>query len=273
MESMEKLHALELKIALEIKRICEKHDIAYFLTAGTLLGAVRHEGFIPWDDDMDIGMLRCDYERFAEACRQDLGPEFFFQTWDTDPGFPFSYGKVRLKGTHMAERFAQDASTLCDGLFVDVFPFDSVPENAVEERLQALRYYFCKRILWIKKGMGTSMKSESLKKRMKYYLFKAFAGLFDYDKVKTYYRNTQKKYNGRKTRKVVTDGAYAYRKESIERSWTENLKPVGFEGVQFPAFRDAADYLSYFYGDYMTPPPEDKRGGHDLLEIDFGEYA
>ena len=78
---LKKIHELELYIACEIKRLCEENNIRYFLTAGTLLGAVRHGGFIPWDDDMDIGMLRADYDRFIEICKTQIGDEFFHRAF------------------------------------------------------------------------------------------------------------------------------------------------------------------------------------------------
>ena len=270
---LEKLHSLELKIALEIRRICEKYNIQYFIIAGTLLGAVRHGGFIPWDDDMDIGMLRSEYERFLKACEEDLSEEFFLQTWDTDPEYPMSYGKIRLKNTHVLESFSQGVALKYDGLFVDIFPYDSVPENPLDRKLQAAKYFICKRILWIKKGMGKDMRTEGLKKRIKYDVFKAFSSLFSYEAVKEYLRKTQIKYNGIQTKRVVTDGADPYEKESIERCWAENLELIEFENEKFLTYKDKTDYLTHLYGDYMKLPPEDQRGGHNLVEVDFGEYA
>lgn len=271
-EQLDKIHSLELKIALEIKRICEKNNIRYFMTAGTLLGAVRHGGFIPWDDDMDIGMLREDYERFIKACETDLGSEFFLQTWDTDPDYPFSFGKVRLNGTHFIEGFSEKGG-MHNGIFVDIFPFDNVPDDFKEQKKQGRRYFICKRLLWMKKGMGTNMKESSLKQAVKYYTFWVFAHLFRYESIKNYFKMVQTKYNGQDTIKVVTDGSYNYSKESLERKWVENLEPVKFETEEFLSYKDRIEYLTYFYGDYMKLPPEEKRNRHLLRNVDFGLYS
>lgn len=271
-EKLKKVHELELKIALEIKRICEKNHINYFMTAGTLLGAVRHGGFIPWDDDMDIGMLRCDYERFIEACEKDMGEEFYLQTWDTDPEYPFSFGKVRLNRTHFVESFSKN-SGIHDGIFVDIFPFDNVPDNEAERRLQSKRYFICKRLLWIKKGMGQYIKSENKTKCIKYNAFWLLSRVVRYKSVKEYYKKIQQRYNRSETQRIVTDGSYAYEKESIPRRWAENLEPVAFEGEELLSYQDRIAYLEHFYGNYMELPPVEKRNRHMLLDVDFGPYA
>lgn len=270
-EQLNKIHSLELMIAVEIKRICEKNNIKYFLTAGTLLGAVRHSGFIPWDDDMDIGMLREDYEKFIKACAHDLRKEYFLQTWDTDPEFPFSYGKLRLCGTHFIEGFSEN-SAAHNGIFVDIFPFDNVPDNQREKNIQGKIYFLCKRLLWIKKGMGSNMKKGSIMQKCKYYFFVGFAHLFSYDRIKKYYSEVQQKYNNQRTQLVVTDGSYSYNKESIKREWVENLQPVQFENELFLSYAKKEEYLKYFYGDYMKLPPVEKRNRHQLLNVDFGSY-
>ena len=270
---LKKIQALDLKIGLEIKRICELHDISYFIIAGTALGAVRHEGFIPWDDDMDFGMLRGEYERFIEACGTDLGEEFFLQTWDNDPGYPFSYGKMRLDGTHLTEEFSKDAEVCHDGIFVDIFPFDNAPDSEFLRRIQAKKYFFCKRLLWIKKNYGRIMTTGGFCwKAFKYYMFRLAAHFFRYDDVKKYYKRIQGKYNGCKTSRIVADGPYGYHRECIKRQWADQLEPVGFEGQEFFAFKERKDYLTYFYGEYMKLPPEAKRYGHKVIKVDFGKY-
>lgn len=270
---LSKIHSLQIKIALEIKRICEKNGLPYFIIAGTLLGAVRHGGFIPWDDDMDFGLLREDYEKFIEACKTDLSDEFFLHTWDTDPEYPFSYAKIRLNGTYMAEEFSKGTSLKNNGIFVDLFPFDNVPDDEKKAKKQAKSYFFCKRFLWLKKGMGASIKNESFKQRLKYTFSKCVSAFIPYNWLKKHFKKIQIKYNNTKTRLIVTDGSYSYDKESIERKWATNLENVKFETEEFLSFKDRIDYLEHFYGDYMKLPDEDKRYGHKLIEIDFGPYS
>lgn len=266
-----RLHELQLKIALEIKRVCEKNGLRCVLLYGTLLGAVRHRGFIPWDDDMDMGLLRADYDAFAEACKTDLGPEFWLQTWDTDPRYPFPMGKVRLKGTHAQEKFAPEGTE--NGIYVDLYPLDAVPDGAWARRVTGWHYRIGKRLLWIKKGYGRCVRQESLRQRLRYDTAAAFARLVPYGWLKRRLASAMTRHEGQPTRQVAAPGNEPYARQAVEREWMDHLVPVPFEGEEFPAFRDSDAYLRNVFGDYMTPPPPEKRHTHELGPIDFGPYG
>lgn len=124
---IKQVQAIELEILLEVDRICRKHRISYFLDSGTALGAVRHKGFIPWDDDIDIGMLRDDYERFLSVAQEEMGQDYFLQTYRTD-GTPIMFAKVRKTGTTFVE-FRLRKFPINHGLFIDIFPYDYLPQE------------------------------------------------------------------------------------------------------------------------------------------------
>ena len=111
---------VQLEIAKEVKRICEQNNISYFMDGGTLLGAVRHKGFIPWDDDLDFGFTRDNYEKFIATAKKNLSSEFFLQTWDSDREYGYAFAKIRKKGTIYQERIAQDSNANC-GIFIKAF--------------------------------------------------------------------------------------------------------------------------------------------------------
>ena len=269
MEEIEKIHKMCLMIAKEIKRICENNNIKFFLIAGSCLGAVRHKGFIPWDDDMDIGMLREDYEKFIKCCEIDLDKEkFFWQSCYTDKNYGQSIGKVRLNDT-ICKLEHDKTCKYHHGVYVDVFPFDSVPEKNLSRKNQKFKYWFYKEAMWMKKGMKKNVKN---KKPIRYFAFWIAICLIPYKLLKHNFLKTKLKYNKYITTQVVTDGGYGYNKESLLRKWFDESVNVLFEGEMFPIFKEYDDYLKHLYGDYMILPPKDKRKTHMPVELDFGPY-
>lgn len=113
-----------LEILTEVHRICEEHKITYWLDAGTLLGAVRHGGFIPWDDDLDISMPRTDYEKFIRIAQKELPDGYFLQNRDTDIGYNLNFSKIRKIGTTLIETGENGDEPYCHGVFIDIFPYD-----------------------------------------------------------------------------------------------------------------------------------------------------
>lgn len=132
LNEVKEIQKVSYEILLEIDRICKKNDIAYMLVAGTALGAIRHKGFIPWDDDLDIGMTRDDYNRFIEALKKDLSPDYYFHCFETDHKYNvvIPQMKIRKRNTYIKEvNFLLKNKCLGDGLFVDVFVYDHISEK------------------------------------------------------------------------------------------------------------------------------------------------
>lgn len=274
MEDLRHLQMLQLKIACEVKRICEKNNIQYFLEAGSCLGAVRHNGFIPWDDDLDMGMLRKEYDRFIKACETDLSDEFFLQTNDTDENFGYVFAKIRLKGTHFTEKIAGESGSN-DGIYIDIFPYDKVPDD---EKLRQrtgykVRYYSlllrirCKYKPWIYNG--------GIKEWIKYAPFRVLSLFYSRKGLVEKINSIMKRYNDTSMKRVTLCDNLSYNKTVYDAGNIENLIPHEFEGQIFNIPKNYDRYLTATYGaDYMTPPPEDKRGStHKIMNVDFGIYV
>ncbi|HET53779.1 MAG TPA: LicD family protein [Ignavibacteria bacterium] len=264
---LKNIHLIQIELALEVKRICEKYDIKYALIAGTLLGAVRHKGFIPWDDDLDVGMTRENYERFLKVAQKDLGYNYFIQTWETDPGFALPIAKMRKNDTEFVEMSTQYID-IHHGVYIDIFPFDNVPSNMIKRSLHCMSTYVLKRILMSKKKYVLWNEKQLFKK----FFYKFFYGciyLIHPAIIKNILLKFMTFFNNQVSAEVVNiGGAYGYRKETIKREWIENLSLIEFEKHKFLAPLNYNEYLSYFYGDYMTLPPTEKRGNrHNIIRI------
>lgn len=132
----------------EIDRICRKHNIKYFLIAGSLLGAIRHKGMIPWDDDIDIALFREDYDRLERILPHELPPHMFMQTLATDPEYPTAHMKIRDSNTTGIYKWAIDGHFCFNmGIFIDVFALDGVPKTRIQERLAIICAVYWNRLI------------------------------------------------------------------------------------------------------------------------------
>lgn len=155
-EQLRLLQLNELAMLIEVDRICRKNNIKYTLAGGTMLGAVRHKGFIPWDDDIDVRFKREEYEKFYEACKKDLDNEhFFLQEYRTDPNYRWGYSKMRLKGSEFI-RIGQEHMHYVTGVNIDIFITDNIPDNAIQRRIQIIKSYCLRKIMYSEVGMKNS---------------------------------------------------------------------------------------------------------------------
>ena len=267
---LRRVQLTQLEIAREIKRVCEENDIRFFLLGGTYLGAVRHQGFIPWDDDMDLGMLRGEYEKFCRIAPEKLGPDYCLQTWYTEPNYGLPFGKVMKRGTVYLES-KKSRRLQENGIYVDIFPFDSVPLDLQQRQKLAKHLLRLYRLRLMKCGYKPWMEEDKVlwHKRLGY-LFYQFQALFcgkqalarDYDALAEAQPDTD----------TVSEQSGMASPLYVRREWCEDLVNYTFEGEQFPAPRAYDEFLTIYYGDYMQLPPEDQRENrHQIVQVDFGD--
>lgn len=265
MDEKKRLQKLILLTAKEVCSFCELNGIPYFIIGGTQLGAIRHKGFIPWDDDFDIGMKRLDYERFIEIWTKKCDKEkFFLQTQDSEMYYTFSFCKVQLKGTKILEDFSKNVP-IQHGIFVDIFPYDNLPDKKMKRTIFLLKNHIVKNMLWVKCGYGTDEQRKSLK----YKLFKVLGCFASVRRLKKIQNKLVTRYNKSNT-------AYCfncdYPKQQISIEWISNLRKYQFEEECFYGVEDYDAYLKHMYGDYMELPPVEKRIQHSYEKIVFGPY-
>lgn len=264
---MNQLQSCELKILLEIDRICKENQIRFFLCAGTLLGAIRHRGFIPWDDDVDIMMPAEDYWRFLEIAPKALGKDFFLQSTDTDLWYR-AFSKVRMNHTTMIETCYENVC-FHQGVWVDVFPIVSINNNQKDIDK------FNKMIIWTDLLVQDAFYRKAEHLPLKLRLIKMIPLSLRRSLCKT----IRKKHI--KTDESLPSCAYYWgfpirAEKCLPQLFQEEIQ-VPFEGYMLPVPKEYDKLLTVDYGDYMTPPPEDKRNsGHFIrildLQHDYTDY-
>ena len=260
------LQLSQLKIAKEIKRVCEKNNIKYFLDAGSMLGAVRHQGFIPWDDDMDIGMLDEEYKRFLEIAPKELGEEFFLDNYSLNKEYGLVFSKVRLKNTKYVERLGATNSEHQE-IFVDVFPYFYRPENKFKRKKQSIKLRILSQIMMAQSGFRVWKGNKGISKLK----FIPIIILSYITKKENIFKKIEKIYNQCKSSEIigVHDGIcydYLY----FDKKYLNKFIDINFENESFKIPAEYDKILTTIYGDYMTLPPVEKRRTHEIIELELG---
>jgi len=251
---------LMVEILKEVHKICEKHNIKYFLDAGTLIGAVRHKGFIPWDDDLDIGMLREDYIKFLEIAKTELPKHLFLQTFENDENYDIYQVpcKIRYNGTLFIQKVIAENSNMHNGIYIDVLPYDSLPKKMSVYKFQRKISNFLIKCFVRMREIPEKL---SFKNKITHTLYKIVVSILK-DKGRMKIFDKLIKWND------VNSPYMAY---GLDTPWSEyiykkedffDLTKLEFEGEYFYVPGNTHNVLTQLYGDYMTPPKEEDREWH-----------
>ncbi|MBR2523716.1 MAG: LicD family protein [Clostridiales bacterium] len=266
-DDLKRMQNIQLELMTEFDRVCRKHCIKYAITCGTLLGAVRHHGFIPWDNDADVTMLREEYEKFKKVT-SDLDPSIcFFQDHDTDPEYLWGYGKIRRTGTTFI-REGQEHLHCKTGVYIDVMPLDDIPSSSFGQKLNDIKCFCLRKILWSRVAVVNSS-------QLRWKLISKIP-------VSTVYRSLNKaasrsRNSSRNPVRVLTlpsggkerSEVYGSGKNDtslrygMPKEWFLELTDYQFEDKVFMGTRYFDEYLTSRYGDYMKLPPEEKQVAKD----------
>ena len=251
----------ELEILDYIDRVCKENDIEYFLFAGTLLGAVRHKGFIPWDDDIDLMMTRENYDKFIWATKCNSS-RYQTKALETDDNYCMPFIKVIDNKTLAIDTINKNTCEL--GVWVDIFPLDEYKNSKLANAKRMWQLY--KYAVCIGQGYNASKggKGRNFVKKIMHFFFKGCSPRKCAFKI----QKNVKKYNGKKlSRRYCGVDIQRGNKNVFENEWIEKSVLLDFEGKKYPAPIEYDKALTRKFGDYMTPPPEDKRVTHNYYKF------
>lgn len=279
--------AVELDLLAEFERVCKKYNISFCADGGTLLGAIRHHGFIPWDDDLDIAVLRENYEKLCEIGPDEFKYPYFWQTEETDPGSARCHAQLRnslttgiLKSEYSANlKFNQ-------GIFIDIFPFDTVGNDYNSQLRECVNLR--EKLYWqINDTFNYNPKMEyksngipRIKNYVKKHAVHVYSKLTHADYKETYkeFENLCKKYDANTESKFVADVCIPFNntiRNVRNREDFDDLMPSKFEFLTIPVFRNYDRNLRRLYGDnYMTPMNMASQHGDIIFDTDkpYTEY-
>lgn len=276
-EELRRVQLMSTRILGELDRVCRLLDIPYVVYAGTAIGAVRHHGFIPWDDDVDVALARSDYERLLAEAPAVLKPEFAFANTRTDADFPSAYSYLTLKDTLFIPEFYRDCAYR-KPLSIDIFPLDNVPDDPKAYRRQARRTWLWGRLVFLRATPNPYLAFDGWKRvlvlaacRVAHYGMRLLR--IHPEWVQTQWERAARAYEGIPCSRMADFSDRDPLKWAVTRDELYPALDVPFEDitVKLPRCYDAV--LTRGYGNYMELPPVAERKNHYPFLIDLGTYG
>lgn len=272
---LRKLQYVELNMLKEVVRICEKNELTYYLSAGTFLGAVRHKGFIPWDDDADVRMPRQDYEKLMQILPAELSKPYVLGSHIYDKSVHRYFSRIedpRVKIHRSQSKNGEECNA-----WLDIFPLDGMPANKIHNKLRQLR--LLNRRMWLQISVFDEIIELQKKRPWHENLIIAIVKrtpiqkFVSYDKMWLKLDKAMKAYPADGAKYLVNFMGYYKFKDMIPREVYGNGAKYEFEGEYFNGPEDYDKFLKHLYGDYMKLPPEDKRNKHfaQIVSMDIGD--
>ena len=266
--NLSELQVLQLNLLKEFVRVCNELGLRYYLVEGTMLGAKRHSGFIPWDDDIDVGMPRKDYLRFIEEAPKHLDKRYLVSNYDREDHY---WMTVILFDTENKVKLKNASEEIVKYAWIDVIPLDGMPSGALKQKLH-FKHFYMYRVLYqishFSKIVNVNKPRPAYQKAfIKVLEITHIEHLFNSKKVGDKLHKVMAKYDFDSSNYVMQIISEYNMKELMPREWFGNGQKYMFEGLETIGVSNADAYLSQLYGDYMKLPPEEKRIGKHNVEL------
>lgn len=274
-EQLQGLQKVLLHIFDDVLTICREHDLRYILIGGTAIGALRHKGFIPWDDDIDIAMPRADFEKFSAIVREAYGEKYSMLHPQDEQNYGRVIPKIRLRGTEYRTILERDLDEC--GIFIDIFPMENVSDNGLLRTLQgvmSMGFGFalaCRRIYKGRREFRKMLGGAGFYLKCAIGFCLSFASIEKWAKWTDYWYSICKNDNSRWV-SLPTDERHYFGELNLRENLCQTREGV-FEGRSVTLPADADNYLRDIYGDYMVIPPVDKQVRNRYLACDLGAYG
>lgn len=261
-KTLKKLHGVEIEILNEFVKVCEEHNLTYFLVGGTYLGAVRHSGFIPWDDDIDVGMPRCDYDKFISIFSKMKNDKYYLDCFETNKDYYLPFAKIKRNNTLFDESETHHINNH-KGIFIDIFPFENVDNyKSIKFRIKAILSQSISECMFYRNKIKLLKNCRNKIIVLIMCMFSKKRLMIWQKKVNTYCKDNNSKYL------CVIGSGYGYRREINLRKDILPVRKLKFEQEEYNCMNSNV-YLEKLYGDYMVLPPIEKRHTHKPLDIKF----